>query len=284
MMNMVDHAERTGMPLALVDLPPFPAVAVRALQLVSRHNARLQDLHEVIRADQVFSAELLRLANSPLFGIRTTVKNTLHAIALLGFERVKSLILTVAMRAYLGRALENPSLRACWRHSLACAIVAEELAKAVFLEKDFAYTAGLIHDIGRLALAVLRPQQYIDFLDHCQEGPIDLLVRERELFGIDHCEAGRFLVVAWELPEAFLDITSEHHEKRENGRFDMLAVVQAACLIAEALGFGVGGPVGIRSYEELLSELPEGVSDRLPPDQEEFAFRIAGKINSIETL
>ena len=117
------------------ELPPFPTVAIKALQIASNGSGRLRELHDTICTDQVFSGELLRLANSPLYGIRTAILSTLQASILLGYERLKALILTIGIRVYFTNVLTIPVLRVCWRHSLACAIVAEDLAVASFTSR-----------------------------------------------------------------------------------------------------------------------------------------------------
>jgi HD-like signal output (HDOD) protein len=289
---MLGEAENLELPVVLVKLPPFPVVAIKALQIASESEMRLSELHQIICTDQVFSTELLRAANSPLYATRSPITSTLQATIRLGYESLRRLVLTVGIRGYLGKVLEIPTLRACWRHSLACAIVAEELAIASFaaksepqvnLDKDFAYTAGIIHDIGRLALAVWKPKPYADFLNSTAKEPGNFLAQEKQLFGADHCQVGRSLVKKWALPAAFLEITSRHHDDMRSRQFDALAVVHVSCMVSDTLGFEVAHCTGAPTYEEVISELPEGVRERFSFSREEYASRIATKINSIET-
>jgi len=270
------------MPLALVDLPPFPAVALRALQLVSKDEGRLRDLNDLISSDQAIAAQLLRLTNSPLYGIRVEITSTLQATMLLGFERVKGLLLTIGIKSYLRDALELPALSACWRHSLACALVTEELAKLSLADKEVAYTAGLIHDLGRLALAIVHSKSYAEFVKSSEGAPCDVLARERELFGVDHCEAGRALMTSWSLPQDLIDVAANHHGPRHGGKFDTLAAIRFSCMMSETLGFSVARSIDARTYQELLEELPAPERRQFPAEQEELAARIAGKIKSIE--
>ena len=267
--------------LRLLELPPFPSVAIRALQLVSKSDTRLYELHELISSDPVFSSELLKLANSPLYGIRTEIHSTMQATILLGFERVKALALTIGIRSYLGASPQTLVLRSCWTHSLACAIAAEEIAGAGFVDKDVAYTAGLIHDIGRIALAFLDPERYAALVEDASTDA-DLLSLERELFAVDHCEAGRFLLESWKLPSIFCEIVSRHHESAQGSAFDLLAVVKLGCAISDALEFGLR-PVGSPAYQQLLAELPDYVRNRIRGTPEEIAARITSKIRCYES-
>jgi putative nucleotidyltransferase with HDIG domain len=273
------HAQ---VPLALVEVPPFPAVAIRALQMVTSEFGRFRELSDLVSADPAFSSEILRVANSPLWGINYEVKSILQALLLLGLERTKGIVLTIGIRAYLADALQVPAFLACWRHSLACALVAEELARASRAEPDSAYTAGLIHDIGRLALAVIHREAYSDFLKNTDGAPGDVLQRERDQFGIDHCEAGESLVMRWNLPRSFADITSRHHRPPREGCFDLIEVVHLACQMADALGFEAAHHPDAPPYVEILARVPESGRDLLPADRNEFAFRVAAIINSIE--
>jgi HD-like signal output (HDOD) protein len=290
---MSDRAKNSELAVSVVELPPFPAVAIRALQLASNNDIRLRELHEVICADQVFAGELLRLANSPLHGMRSSIKSTLQAAILLGYERLKGLVLTIGIRMYLAKVLQVAALKACWRHSLACAIVAEDLAVAtfaaksdtrVYLDKDVAYTAGMVHDLGRLALAVSRPKPYADFLKNTEKEPCNILAQERERFGEDHCQVGRSLTTSWNLPAEFTAIAAHHHDDMQGPPFDALATVHFSCLMADALGFQVAHSTDSQTYEELLCQLPERERQYFGPSRDDYALRIAGKIKAVESV
>jgi putative nucleotidyltransferase with HDIG domain len=269
---------------ALIHLPPFPPLALRIMRMVSRHDVSMKQLSELISADQVFSSEILMIANSPLYPSSREITSILHATTLLGLERMKGLAVTVGVRAYLGNWFGMPSLRACWRHSLACALIAEQVAGAAHMDKDAAYTAGLIHDIGRLGLAALQPQQYSSFLESTEKSPCDVLQRERELFELDHCEAGRNLVQAWNLPKGFSEVASRHHEPCHWKDDNILFVVHLSCLIADSLGFASAHGLDPRGYEDLLTEIPENERRMLPPKAEEMMFSVARLINAIESI
>jgi hypothetical protein len=116
-----------------------------------------------------------------------------------------------------------------------------------------------------------------------EEQPSDILTCERQWFGMDHCEIGAHLVTAWNLPQEFVEITSQHHPAEAAGsNWNMLAIVRSSCLLADALGFYVAPVLDPPSYEDLLSRLPEQERNRLGTDKAAAAFRIASKINAIE--
>ncbi|MBI3646180.1 MAG: HDOD domain-containing protein [Acidobacteriales bacterium] len=260
-------------------LPPFPAVALRALNVLSGTDTSLKELCDLIRPDPVFSAEILRIANSPLVAFSKEITSVLQASMLLGFRRLRRLVITVGLRSYLDNS-STPLLRSCWRHSVACAMVAERTARWNSIDRDFAYTAGILHDIGRVALATIGSQAYACLIERETDQAWDVLQSERELFGMDHCQAGRLLVTAWKLPEEFIEITSHHHDPVTHVE-DATEVIRLSCLLADALGFAVVRRGCPRSSEEVLAEFPESVRRHLP-SAEELASEIAKEISVIE--
>jgi putative nucleotidyltransferase with HDIG domain len=270
-------------PWTILRLPPFPPLALQVMRMVSRDNVSMKELSELISADQAFASEILIIANSPLYQSRREIDSILQATTLLGLERMKGLTVTVGVRAYLGEWFNLPSLRACWRHSVACALIAEKLAAAAHMDRDACYTAGLVHDIGRLALAALHPVPYSRFLQDTEKNPCDILQRERELFSCDHCEAGRNLVEAWKLPQSLNEIVSHHHEPRSWREDDVLSIVNLSCRMADSLGFAAAHNLNSPTYPDLLTEIPTEERSKFPVKAEEMILVLAAQINAIES-
>jgi HD-like signal output (HDOD) protein len=239
---------------ALDDIPPFPQVAVKALQVISRENEQLRSLSELIATDAAISGEVLRIVNSALFGARIEVTGILQAIHMLGLERIKAIVLTIAMKSYLGAHLEDAALRACWRHGLACALVAQRIARSNLMEADMAYTAGLLHDVGRLALIATYPVEYAALLTDLKQHPGNAMEREKDMFGMDHCAAGLEVIARWNLPAMFAAVVSLHHTSPAP-ESPLLSAIRLACRTADAIGFNAV-PVDVPvSYDELLEEM-----------------------------
>jgi putative nucleotidyltransferase with HDIG domain len=268
-------------PWALRDLPPFPAIATRVLQLLAREDVPLQQVVELIRADAAFSAGILRAANSALFGLASRVETVKHAVMVMGVDRVRTLALTVALSSYLRAALRIEALRRCWRHSLACALLSEELASVCCMPTDRAFTAGLLHDVGRLGLLVAYPVQYANAVLVSDENGFDLLQTERDLFDIDHGEAGRWLMREWKLPEEFHEVAARHHQDLLPTRFDLLEVVSLACRLADTLGYEVVKPRQPYTLEEVRAALPEAARIRFSLEPEGLRARVSSVIDSL---
>jgi HD-like signal output (HDOD) protein len=139
---------------ALSKIPPFPPIALRLLRVLGDDEAPIDEIAELIRADPALSSALLQRANSPLYGFISQINSLQQALFLLGLRTAKNLAVTLATGGYAAFGRRTPELQRCWRHTLACALLAEEVARACSLPADQAYTAGLLHDIGRLGLLV----------------------------------------------------------------------------------------------------------------------------------
>ncbi len=270
-------------PWALRELPAFPSVATKLLQLLSRPDAEVRRLIELLRSDAAFSAEILRRSNSALYGLSAQVSSLQHALVLLGFDQVRALAMSVSMGSYLRPALRIATLRQCWRHSLACALVSEELARASYFEEDRAYTAGLLHDIGLLGLMVNYPDEYSNLILVSQEHGFDLRDTERELFEVDHCAAGAWLARRWKFPEEIAEVAGCHHDPPAPGELRLTSLVHWGCLLTSSLGFAViPGQAYGDSFADIRARLPHILQGRFEGDGEALRDRVARKVNSLE--
>ena len=122
-------------------MPPFPAIAQRVLAVAGRGDVAFRELGDLVKMDPTFSAELLRFANSALFGVRHQVKSVSQAIVLLGLDRIKTMASLVAVNRMIRSSIRMAALRKVWVHSLVTALVAEEAARVTGLAAD---TAGCL--------------------------------------------------------------------------------------------------------------------------------------------
>jgi len=272
-------------PWANFRLPPFPESALRALNLVNDENSSMRHLSDLISSDPALSCEVLIIANSALLAQRHRVTSILQASVLLGTRTLKGVCLTVAVRAYLGKSMSYPALRATWRHSLACALIAEQLAGAAALDKGTAYTGGVVHEIGRCALAVLRPKEYATLLDEYSGPSAGILEHERTMFGFDHREAGQHLISDWNLPSEFLTMLhSQDPLRRDGDPWQMHDVIQMSCHLADAAGFPAFRGCEAIPYAELLESIPVRERSLFATDVKRLSFDIGSKISAIDAF
>lgn len=265
-------------------LPPFPQVAIRILQLANKENVQMHQLSELISSDPAFASEVLAIANSLLYAPRFPSKSIQQAIVVLGINNLQGMCLTVGARSFMGKALSLPFMQVIWRHDLACALIAAQLAAAGFLDKDTAYTAGVLHDIGRLGLAAVRPKEYAALLAAHSGSSASILQAERDLFGSDHCAIGRQLIGDWHLPSDFEAVISEHHSLRPaDGPWGMAELINVSCRMADTAGFSAFAGCEVTPYAELLDELPARERRLFHPDIESLASSVAAKIQTVES-
>jgi HD-like signal output (HDOD) protein len=253
--------------------------------LASNDNVQLHQLSELISSDPAFASEVLMIANSALYAPRFPVSSILQAIAVLGANHLQGLCLTVGVRTYLGKSLSHPSMRALWRHNLACALIAEQIASAGFMDRSIAYTAGIMHDIGRMALAVIRPKEYAALLESHTGSPSSILQCERDLFGWDHCETGRQLTIDWELLPDFEDIVSGHHSSVQNqDSWGMSELINLSCRMADTAGFAAFPGCSSTPFPALLDELPSRERRTFHTEVETLTFEVTKKIDAVESV
>jgi HD-like signal output (HDOD) protein len=266
-------------------IPPFPESALRVLKSVNDEDASMRQFSDLISADPALSVEVLIIANSALLAQRHRVTSILQASVLLGTHILKGVCLTVAVRACLGKTMSNPSLRAIWRHSLACALISEQLAGTASLDKGTAYTAGVMHEIGRFALAVVKPKEYSALLkEHCGTQQ-SILEKEREIFGFDHRDAGQHMISEWKLPAEFQTMVhADDTTPRSNSLRQIQELVHISCRMADAAGFTVFPGCEVTPYHDLLELLPVRARSLFYADGKRLAFDLSSKITAIESL
>lgn len=243
------------------ELPPIPAVAVNLLGLLAKEEVSLVEVSSAVSTDAAIAAEVLRAANTAYYGIRGEVTSIRHATTLLGLARIRALAATIGLRRFLGQALKVPAVQRCWRHNLACAAAAEQIALRLGGGAADAYTAGLLHDIGRLALVVAHPKQYPALLDTAEARGQEMLQLERDLLGMDHCEAGEWFTQQLMLPQVFQVVAGHHHRTGAVGPTETLTRIAVACQFAEWMGFWVVALPGAQDrdpaeVERLMQPLP----------------------------
>jgi putative nucleotidyltransferase with HDIG domain len=265
---MIDFYAKPQAPWALRLVPPFPAVAQRVLALVNSEDVGIREVGDLIRLDPSFTAELLRFANSALFGSRREVRNLRHAISLVGLDRVKVMATFVAVNRMVRSAVRTKALRKVWLHSLATAVIAEEISRVSRVAQESAYTTGLLHNLGCLGLMSAYPDEYSRMLEVSNDYGFDLLGTERDLFEIDHCAAGAYLAQDWDFPDEIAAAIATHHDEPEAGACDLYSITQISWRLADTLGYCAFSPDKLWPWEVLVRLFPNGGSSWLGASEE----------------
>jgi putative nucleotidyltransferase with HDIG domain len=190
-------------------VPSAPAVLLEILALLEDEDGELHRLSAAIERDVGLTARILRTANSSFFGQSRTVSSIERAMVVLGAAMVRSIAVSVAVFEAMSDRLPAAEIDLVWRHSLAAGMAARVLAVRTGLaDRDEAFTAGLLHDSGRMLLGRRFPEFY-RALPANDPAPID--VAERAALGVDHATAGGWLFDAWQLPPELVTAVAQHH-------------------------------------------------------------------------
>jgi len=231
-------ARREAAVVCLSKLPPFHPAALKLLNLSSESMSAIHDFELVFRSDPALTADLLLVANSPLFGNRAQVATIRHALTHLGLERVRSLATVIAVSFFVRNQPRTGQIRNIWLHGIATAWIAEKLGNLSGLPD--LYSAGLTHDLGRLGFLLSMGPRYEAEIDREFADIAEANQVETGLFGMDHCEAGGVVARKWGFPAVLQDCMTNHHEYQPGqpaGHGQPVALVRMACQMADSLGF-----------------------------------------------
>jgi putative nucleotidyltransferase with HDIG domain len=218
------------------DLPSLPVLIMDLLNTIGKENVDIKSLAESVSHDQALTAKVLRLANSTFYGMSRKVRTIPQAISVLGFETVRTLITAAAVTDhFFGNDKSNFNFTAFWRHALGTAVCARVLARTLHVNQEYAFVAGLLHDIGRLVLVTFFSKQYDAVLAYRAEHDCYLFEAERQVLQVDHAVIGEALTQAWKFPEAMQRAVAHHHRLRLQADDSLAAIVHVADVLSHAL-------------------------------------------------
>lgn len=222
----------------VAELPALPAVVGEILGVLDNEAEPTERLVGRINSDPVLVARVLGAANSASQGARQRIGSLLEAITLLGFNRVRQLVLMTALVRQFQPVTPAFDPSAFWRHSFAVAVCAGVLAREVAADEELAFNAGLLHDIGHLFIVMAFPQEFEAILAFMQENDTDIVVAERAVLGVDHGLIGSVMAEHWNLPDAFIEAIDGHHNPDAADNEAFSNIVHVAEILAYALDIG----------------------------------------------
>lgn len=184
------------------NIPALPELARDVLKLTRQENSQLKDFVEKIKKDQGLSSKIIKLVNSPFYGLRKDVNSIDRATVFLGVNTIKNLALAVSTEGYYNKQfnLYHTSGQQMWIHSFNVACLAENIGKLCSQDSEALYLAGLMHDLGKTVL--------VDFLVKEVESPED----ETEALGLDHPAVSEFILNKWSVSKEITEAVKNHHE------------------------------------------------------------------------
>jgi putative nucleotidyltransferase with HDIG domain len=265
---------------AEVTLPALPTVYAELIEVVENPDSSAADLAAVISKDPGLTAYVLRLVNSALYGFPSRIDTVTRAVAVLGMQRIESIALgTSILRSFRDVRVESFDLESFWRHSLGVSILARELAHHVGMDNpERSFVGGLLHDLGRLVLAICRPDAARASLSLARTRDISLRQAEQELLGFDHGRLGGMLLRKWNFPYALVMDVHGHHEPSGAKNAQESALIHAADVLAHVAGYGGSGDallprldtpawLGLAIAPEALEAFIDSADEQLGPLQ-----------------
>jgi len=243
----------------LVELSSLPFTYIKINKAVNNPRSSTKDISDIISGDPNLTARLLRLVNSAFYGFQSKIDTVSRAVAIVGTQQIRDLALATSVtRLFKGVPEDLISMESLWRHSVACGLAAKILATVsrcgTNVERFF--TAGMIHDIGRLVIYKKIPETARDMILRCKESKEPLYLVEKEVIGFDHSDIGRTLAQSWNLPPSLEEVLAYHHFPWEAKRYPVeTCAVHIADYVAHEMHLGDSGTWYIPPLDEKVWEL-----------------------------
>jgi putative nucleotidyltransferase with HDIG domain len=199
---------------SLNDLRPIPQVALKILRIINDELYEIQNVTEEIRKDQVISARTLKLCNSVIFARRNKIESLDHALVMLGQRLLLKFVISASLNSFFNQIGQGYSLckGGLYHHAVGTAVIAEKLANLTGkAEPSMAYTAGLLHDIGKVVLDQFINSGFSLFYRGLNEEGKNFSEVEKQVLGTDHTEVGAELALNWSFPESLVETIRYHH-------------------------------------------------------------------------
>lgn len=233
--DMVEHEE---------EIASFPDVYFRLKEVLGKDGVSAKDVAAVANTDAGLSARLLKLVNSPFYGFSASIDSVERAVTLVGEKELSTLAIGISAISYFKDIPpELVDMKVFWKHSLACAVLSAILAaKAGNLATEQLFTAGLLHDVGRLITFKKLPYASVQALLFARENYVPLMEAELSVLGYDHTLVASLLMESWKFPETLRSLVAYHHDPANAGEMMRGAIViQLADCMVNGLEISEGG-------------------------------------------
>jgi len=228
------------------DLPTIPVVAMKVMQLIENENATAEELAKVVASDPAVAARVLKISNSSFYGCQRQIQTLSHAIVVLGFGTLKSLVVAASVKqVYQPYGLTEKML---WEHSFGAGLAARMIAAETRLVSDEeAFLGGLFHDIGKIIMNTMNREQFQEVMQKCYNDGITFEDAERQVYSYTHSEVGGLVIKKWNFPDMLMQAVLNHHsfaftDEDDSYQINLTCVVGLANLFCHKMGIGVREP------------------------------------------
>ncbi len=261
------RTKHKGQILAVKDLPTLPGVLHEVAAMMENPKSSTDQISKAISRDQVLSAKVLKMVNSPIYGFPGRIGSIQHALVLLGFNVIRGIIISTSVFDVM-----NENMKGLWEHSLGCALASAAIARAIGCKDPEEYAvAGLLHDIGKVVTAVQLPESRAAIDALVAERDLSYRQAETEILGFAHDRVNLWLSTHWNLPPNLKEGLSYHHRPMSASLYPKVAqVVHVGNFLARLFEIGNGGDDQISALEpgvlgaleigpELLCKIMDGL-------------------------
>ena len=250
------------------NIKTLPHVVTKLSKMIGDSNATMKDFEDVIKMDPTLVVRLLRLVNSPFYGLTQHIDSISRAVAFIGMKNLHNMAVTDALKNIFSEQETSStfSRNKLWLHCAAVSICAKMLAERIFgINGDDAYLCGILHDFGLIVEEQVAGQDFIKVCESCR--PEDSLPEvERRILGTDHCEIGFMMTKEWDMPETIQIAIRDHHNE-DGGEPDCLtSIIQIAEYIT--------GRMGYTALPDISQKLPDNLATHIQDNIEEYQVLI----------
>lgn len=228
------------------DLPTIPVVATKVLQLIEREGASAEELAKVVASDPAVAARVLKISNSSFYGCQRQIQTLSHAIMMLGYNTLKSLVIAASVKqVYQPYGLTE---RMLWEHSFGAGLAARIIAgRTRLINEEEAFLGGLFHDIGKIVMNTMDNQQFQTIMQICYNDKVTFLEAEQQVYHYNHAQVGAMVIKKWNFPDMLMKAVGEHHEYKfaedeDPYQIKLTCVVGLSNLFCHKCGIGVREP------------------------------------------
>jgi HD-like signal output (HDOD) protein len=239
------------------DLPTIPVVATKVMQLIESESATAEELAKVVASDPAVAARVLKISNSSFYGCQRQIQTLSHAIVVLGFSTLKSLVVAASVKqVYQPYGLTEKML---WEHSFGAGLASRIIAKETRLvSEEEAFLGGLFHDIGKIIMNTMNHLQFQDAMQRTFNDGLTFEEAERQVYPYTHAEVGGLVIKKWNFPDMLMHAVLNHHtfdfaEDEDSYQVSLTCVVGLANMFCHKVGIGIREP---NDELDLLQSIP----------------------------